>query len=223
MTLARKSGASYQLLGALAGLARFLLAQGDLAGAENYLRKALDVAREKKAEIAELIVSAQAPLLLEQGKPAEAEKLLRTAVAELHKQDHVAEAEAHAQLARCLLAQDRLGEAQAAIGQAQERSRQQEHVAIRLSVAIVAAEVDAASPQGRRQAMRHLEEALSDATASGFVRLQYEARLGLGRLELASGRIAEGRARLAALEQEAGAKGFELIVRKAKAERAATE
>ena len=57
----------------------------------------------------------------------------------------------------------------------------------------------------------------AEATKAGLVRLQFEARLALGEIELKSGASAAGRARLSALAAEATAKGFGLIARKAAA------
>jgi hypothetical protein len=53
------------------------------------------------------------------------------------------------------------------------------------------------------------------ATKHGFVPEQLEARLALGEIEMKSGASDAGRARLAALEKDAQAKGFLLIARKA--------
>ncbi len=55
----------------------------------------------------------------------------------------------------------------------------------------------------------------------GYVPYQLEARLALGEVETHSGHVAEGRARLASLEEDAEAKRFGLIARKAAADLAA--
>jgi len=54
-----------------------------------------------------------------------------------------------------------------------------------------------------------------DSQGSARATIQLEARLALGQLEIAGSNPAAGRTRLAALENEAGAKGFALIARKA--------
>lgn len=67
------------------------------------------------------------------------------------------------------------------------------------------------------QAVKDLETIEPEATESGFLEEQLESRLALGQIEMKSGKTAAGRARLAALEKDAGAKGFLLIARKAAA------
>lgn len=57
----------------------------------------------------------------------------------------------------------------------------------------------------------------SRADMKGFLDFEFEARLALGEIELASGQVAAGRARLETLEKEATAKGFLLIARQAAA------
>jgi len=60
-----------------------------------------------------------------------------------------------------------------------------------------------------------MESALADATKQNLTSIQLEARLGMGELEMKSGDRTNGRARLAALQKDATAKGFLLIARKA--------
>jgi len=59
------------------------------------------------------------------------------------------------------------------------------------------------------------KEALTRARSLGLFRLQLEASLALGQIQLIGPNHAAGRARLLALEKSARAKGFELIARKA--------
>ena len=70
-------------------------------------------------------------------------------------------------------------------------------------------------PADRAAAIQGLERALTEATHFGFISYQYEARLALGEIELASGQTARGRSRLDALAREAPGRGFGLIARKA--------
>lgn len=60
-----------------------------------------------------------------------------------------------------------------------------------------------------------LETALGQAKVCKFVRYEYEARLALGEIELKTNQVEAGQARLDALEQEASAKGFNLIADRA--------
>jgi hypothetical protein len=59
------------------------------------------------------------------------------------------------------------------------------------------------------------QEALARARNLGLFRLQLEASLALGQIQMTGPNPAAGRARLQALEKSARAKGFELIARKA--------
>lgn len=88
--------------------------------------------------------------------------------------------------------------------------------AVHLDSAIVAARSLTASNEPA-EAKTRLKAALSEATKTGFVPEQLEARLALGEIEMKSGKSAVGRARLEALEKDATAKGFLLIARKAAA------
>lgn len=60
-----------------------------------------------------------------------------------------------------------------------------------------------------------LRAALDEARRGGLAGEALEARRGLAEIEIAAGKTASGRARLAALEKEAREKGFLLIARKA--------
>ena len=66
------------------------------------------------------------------------------------------------------------------------------------------------------EALESLGNVLSKALEVGMVELQFETRLALGEIELASGGSAADRARLSVLEQEARARGFGLVADKAR-------
>lgn len=59
------------------------------------------------------------------------------------------------------------------------------------------------------------QKALTQARSLGFVRLELEASLTLGHIELQAKNPAAANARLQALEKSERARGFELIARKA--------
>jgi hypothetical protein len=67
------------------------------------------------------------------------------------------------------------------------------------------------------EAARSLEASLAEAINHGYVGLQYEARLAIAEIEMKSGNLTAGRARLEVLEKDAHASGFLLIARKATA------
>ena len=95
-------------------------------------------------------------------------------------------------------------------------SRRTQNAFWRLQVAVSAAELDAALGRLSR-AKKGLESVLSEAKQTAFYAVQLEARLGLGQIEMKLGAEGVGRVHLEALEAEARAKGYGLIVRKAAA------
>lgn len=117
-------------------------------------------------------------------------------------------------LTQSLLAQGKIPGAEKAISRANELLGKTENRGDQIELAITTAQVRAASGH-TAEATRILDNALVAATKVGLVRLQFEARLVRGEIELKGGSKDAGRARLGALEKEANAKGFSLIARKA--------
>lgn len=91
-------------------------------------------------------------------------------------------------------------------------------VADRLEVQITAARAKAASDSAP-DALTSLESTIGEARDRGFYRLELEARLAQGEIEVSSGDKSKGNAYLINLEQEASAKGYALIARNAKSAR----
>ena len=60
-----------------------------------------------------------------------------------------------------------------------------------------------------------LEGVLAEAKKYGYLNYEYQARLALGEIEIKVGKAVAGRARLAALRQDAIRAGFLLLARKA--------
>jgi hypothetical protein len=166
---------------------------------------------------------ALAAVWLEEGRSREAEQAARQALAEF-RAENVPDLEAAAStvLARALLQQGKSAEAQEAAEAAMSFSAKSQEPMIRLSVAINAARIRKAS-RGRsalgKQSMgliiRELEIVTAQAKKSGFLGLEFEAKLALGEAELGTARATRGLAQLASVEGEARAKGFGLIARKA--------
>jgi hypothetical protein len=67
------------------------------------------------------------------------------------------------------------------------------------------------------EAIASLEAVSAEAARLHLADEELSTRLALGELEMKSGRTAAGRARLARLEKDAGAKGYTLIARQAHA------
>jgi len=117
-------------------------------------------------------------------------------------------------LSRALLQQGKLDEARAAIAEAVRLSEKSQDVSVRIPVIIDHAYVMAAG-KNLGGAETTAQEALTQARNLGLFRLQLEASLALGQIQMTGPNPAAGRARLQALEKSARAKGFELIARKA--------
>ena len=158
---------------------------------------------------------ALAELDCDSGKGAEAEQLSRAAV-EAFRADAFADEEIFAQsiLSRALLLQGKTDEAGSSIAEAVRLSEKSQDVTVRIPVILDHAYIMAAGKDlGRAESTAR--EGLSRARNLGLFRLQLEASLALGQIEMANPNPTAGRARLQALEKSANAKGFELIARKA--------
>jgi eukaryotic-like serine/threonine-protein kinase len=158
---------------------------------------------------------ALAELDCDSGKGAKAEQLSRTAV-EAFRADAYADEEIFAQsmLSRSLLQEGRVDEARAAIAEAVRLSGKSQDVTVRIPVMLDHAQVMAAWKE-LGTAEKAAQQALTQALNLGLFRLQLEASLTLGQIEMKAKNPAAGRSRLRTLEKSARAKGFELIARKA--------
>jgi tetratricopeptide (TPR) repeat protein len=164
---------------------------------------------------------ALAVVSLEEGNAEAAEAPAREAASLFHR-EHAMDKEATAQgiLASVLLARGHTIQAEQAISRALALTRKSQVQAVRLPVAISAARVAAA--RGRaddtERALQDLQRVLAEASRTGRIRLELEARLALGEVGVSAGR--EGAAEtLETLERDAAAKRYDLIVRKATAAR----
>ncbi len=195
---------------------KVLLAQDDLAGARAQFQEAFNISKEigeKEATAAAEVALGE--LEVEEGHPGNAEDPCRQAIAEFQSEkDTQDEIVARAVLARALLEQGKAAEAQKEVDAAQVLAARSQNLSSRLKIAVVAARTRAAL-RDSAGAETILKGALEDATKSGFVTYQFDARLAMGEIETKSGRTAAGRARLAALGKDATARGFTRIAQKA--------
>jgi hypothetical protein len=156
-----------------------------------------------------------AELHCDSSRGTEAEQLSRAAV-EAFATNAYSDEEIFAQavLSRSLLQQGKIGEARAAIAEAVRLSGKSQDITVRIPVMLDHAAVMAAGKEfgGAEHAA---QQALANARTLGLVRLQFEASLALGQIEMQAKNPAAARARLRALEKSARARGFELIARKA--------
>lgn len=217
----REIGNKSTMAYALYGLGEISLSEGDVAGARENHEKALALRNElgEKGSTADSRF-ALSRVCIEEGHPAQAEALARQAAEEFHRENEPdEEVLSDAALVRSLLVQGKRAEALKALEPATRLTAASQNRAVRLEAAIIAARARAASGKAWdiTQAVRSLKATLAEATKLGFVGYQLEARLALGEIEMKSGSLAAGRARLEALEKEVTAKGFGLIARKAAA------
>jgi eukaryotic-like serine/threonine-protein kinase len=190
---------------------------GDLNAARKSLEQALAIRTEigEKTGVAE-VEAVLAQLALDEKDPARGASLAAKAVEESHREKASdLEAGALAVLAEANLGLKKIDAAREAIGRAQAIAAKSEERHVISSVGISAARVLAAAGH-RDEAIASLEEALGSVSKLGLVELQFEARLAVGEIEIAAGKVAAGRARLAELEKDAAAKGYLLFQRKAR-------
>ena len=119
-------------------------------------------------------------------------------------------------LARALLAERKSQEAELAVQEAARLVKNSRNRQWLLEVDLALALVEAATGK-RAAALTRLRKLQADA--KGFLGVELEAGLALADDEIASGQVAQGRARLETIEQQAKAKGFLLMARRAAAAR----
>jgi serine/threonine protein kinase/tetratricopeptide (TPR) repeat protein len=189
--------------------------EGDLARARLIYEQALRLGEGIGAEdIVAESRKALAELSIEEGHPDKAEPLARKALQEFGKLGLLPNrAMAYAVLSRSLLAEGKPQDALVAISRAESILARSDDLIVRLKVATIGARIHAT---GRpTKATLSLETTIADAIKIGCIPCQFEARLALGEIEMKSGQVTAGRARLERLEKDARAKGFGLIARKA--------
>jgi tetratricopeptide (TPR) repeat protein/predicted Ser/Thr protein kinase len=207
---------------ALAGLGQIALARGELAEARRRIEEALAIRSEMGDELNVAFSRWDlATVAMEEGRPVDAEAPLRKAVEVFRKaKSGDDEAAAYAALARSLATRGKQHEATAAVQRARALLSGGTALPVRFEVALAEARIAAGSgPAAMADSRRRLQSTLVEAIQHGYVGYEYQVRLALGELEVRSGNAVEGRASLVALGNEAGAKGFGLISRKALAAR----
>lgn len=205
----------------LYGLGHVFKLQGNTIEARMDLEKSLAIRNEigMKGDAADTR-RALASLCIDEGRPRDAIPLLTNAVDEFRSEKRgTDEGFAYVILARSFLAQGKTPEGQKAIADAAPLLENTQDFNKRISFLITANVINAASGNDAtvREAVQNLNRVIVETTKAGFVGLQFEARLALGEIEMKSGQVDAGRARLAILAKEANAKGYLLMVRKAEA------
>ena len=191
-------------------------AQGDIADARTRHQEALAI-REKLEELGTAANSkvALARLSLQNGDPKTADTLTRQAAGVFATQKAADdEAMALSVAAESLLAQGRMPEAREAMGRATTLARRSQNRLVRFAISISGARVDAAS--GRMaEARKTLESVSAEAASLGFRGYELQARYALGDIEASLGDRTAGRARLAAVANDAERFGYKTIAQSA--------
>ena len=152
---------------------------------------------------------------LERGESREAQALVQRAAAAFEEQKVTdLGAQAYADLARAFLVQGNVKDANAAAEHAIELAKKGGDLTADFDAKLAWAAVLGESGQ-TAEAARALQGLRNEVTRRHYVNYEFEVRLRLGKLELRSSRIDDGRLHLSALEHEARDKGFLLIARKA--------
>ena len=216
LTTMRETGGKVLYASTLVKVGQALRQQAEADQAREAYREALSLEEKlgNKSDAAETRL-ALAELDCDSGKGAEAEQLSRAAV-EAFRVDAYADEEIFAQsmLSRALLQQGKLDDARSAIAEAVRLSEKSQDVMVRIPVILDHAYVMAAG-KNLVKAEATAQQTLTRASNLGLFRLQLEASLALGQIQLRGPNPSAGRARLHALQKSASARGFELIARKA--------
>ena len=202
----------------LTQIGQVLRQQGKAAEAEQAYRESLSMEEElgNKSDAAETRL-ALAELDCDSGRGTEAEQLSRAAV-EAFRADAYTDEQSRAQsmLSRALLQQGKVDEARSAITDAVRLSLKSQDIVVRIPVILDHAYVMAAG-DNRRGAEATAHDALTQARNLGLFRLQLEASLVLGEIQMQEKNHDVGRKRLVETERTARSRGFELIAQKASA------
>ena len=209
-----KSGAAY----ALFDLGNISSAEGDLSAARASYREALEIRNEigEKATALEAQV-ALAQLSIDEGHPNDAISPLKEARAVFQQEKNIDdEVFADTTLALALLGTGLNDQAEQAISEGARIAAKSSDAHARLDLEIARGRVLAAAGRSA-DATATLHAALSRAHKIGFIGDQLEARFALAEMEAKLHNAKADQQALRNLQDEAKAKGYELIARKAKA------
>ena len=208
-----KRGRAFSLL----GLADLLRERDQLDQARNTAEEGLalrkTISDENNTAVSQLQI---AQIALEQKKLPEAESLARATAAVFEKLKLAQNAAvANALLAQILLEQGMNKDAALAAQHATSLAQQAADRGPRFVTALIDAKTQAANASPA-DAVKDLQKILAETVKYRYLPFEFEIRLALGAIEMQSGRVVAGRARLETLEKDAHAKGFLRIARKAR-------
>src|SRR6266404_3136877 len=221
LEICRQLGNRSREASALASLARVQRIEGEGPEARRNAAEAIAKFQEvgDKTEVAHVRLQV-AEMALDEGKyllaangAREAETIFEGAEAGRYA------AEAKLILARALLAQGQLDDARKVIAQVVTVARASHNSQLELGGSITQAVAQSASgkPPDVGEAWTRLNTLVSEASTAGFSELKLEADLALGELELRTGKVSAGRARLEALRKESSEDGVIFMSLKASA------
>lgn len=200
-------------------IGQLLRQKGDAVGAQKALDEALTIRQQlgEKTSVADtqLVLS---DLACDSHQGPQAENLARSALEEYRSEkefDRTIAAETT--LTRALLEQNKLDGARKEMSEAMGAAAKSRDATTQLLVKLQQSYLQAAS-QALSRAAKSAQEVESRAMKIGFLRMELEAELALGRITLSRNQ-ALGRSRLQALEQKAHQHGFERIASEASANR----
>ena len=221
LEICRQLGNRSREASALTDLAELQRLAGDVAAARKSEAAAI-AGFESVGDKSELehVRMQTAALLLDEGKSADAAAVAEHAIATFEQtkaRRYVADAKLL--IAEARLAQGRISEAKKNVDDVIASAKDSHNQELELRAAITAARLQAvsASVHDVSESKRQLNRVLADATAAGFGDVEFEARLALGQIELASGNLAAGRARLEAVKKDSADAGLLLVAQKASA------
>ncbi len=221
LDLARASGEVLLIHLAIWKMAALAWCRRDFPAAESGLQDAVTGLQKIKATDARILGS-EASLVLaqlrrDQGRPAEAERECRAVLAELASQKELEDQEKLALvcLTRTLLDQGKVPEARQTLNRAAAIPHRWPAALEDMDAELCEAEVLRAEGKSN-QAEKVAEKVLAKSKACGDVPQRFDALLLLGKIELETGHVPKGTARLDALQQEATAKGWLLVASHAK-------
>ena len=213
------SQGSYQYLtAAKLDLGEVLEAQGDLSGARSQFEQSLAIAQKIGASVN--VAESQeelAHLAIEENRPEQAEGSLRGAIAQFEKEKSDPDAStAYALLSHALLMQGKLDEARKASQRGSQLSLTSSDPALKLFAEMQQVRLDMAENGTANSAasFRRLQSIIATADRLGYYKLECEARLALGELELKINSPV-GERHLKALATETRDRGLELLARHA--------
>jgi tetratricopeptide (TPR) repeat protein len=208
---------------AMCSLGSLLLQEADFSGSRKMYEQALAMrtAAGDQITIAETQLALTDLSLEEARSPAEHEAAVRQALEVFQTQKaRDDETQAWGILARALLAEGKAAAAKDATQHARSLAAKSQNPEIRWQTAITAARIETAEKNPAQSAAgiaAHKEMAviITKSRELGYMGIELDARLALSEIEMKTGQITAGRARLTAIEADAKAKGYNLIARKA--------